>query len=167
MNEGIAGAGRLVKIEREIAAPRELVWKAWTDPQMLMQWYAPHGCTIEFKKLDVGLAGGMLSCIRSPEGHECWCTGKYLEVTAPERLIFSMAIAYAKGELVSPVSIGMDPEWPAETIVTLKLESRGEKTLLTLHQTVLESVARRTGAYPSWLQMLDRLAELVAGVSAN
>lgn len=167
MHESTAGAGQLVKIEREIAAPRELVWKAWTDPQMLMQWYAPHGCTIEFKKLDLGPAGGMLSCIRSPEGHECWCSGKYLEVAAPEKLVFSMAIANAKGELVSPVSIGMDPEWPAETIVTLKLEARGEKTLLTLHQSVLESVARRTGAYPSWVQMLDRLAEMVAGVSAN
>ncbi|MFO0883256.1 MAG: SRPBCC domain-containing protein [Pirellulales bacterium] len=167
MNDVAAGLGQEVKIVREIEAPRELVWKAWTDPKMLMQWYAPNACTVEVKRIELEVPGALLLCIRSPEGHECCCAGKYFEIVAPEKLVFSLAIANSNGDLVSPVSMGMDPDWPAETKVTLNLESRGTKTVLTLHQTVLESLARRTGAYPSWLQMLDRLADLIAGSSAK
>jgi len=43
---------------------------------------------------------------------------------------------------------------------------QGGKTLLTLQQTVSESLAKRTGAHPSWIQMLDRLAEVLAGQAA-
>jgi hypothetical protein len=53
-------------------------------------------------------------------------------------------------------------EWPRETIVTVTFVELGGKTKLTLHQTVLESIAKRTGAHPSWIEMLDRLAENLA-----
>ena len=56
----------------------------------------------------------------------------------------------------------MDPDWPLETVVTVTFVPKGSRTVLTLHQTVSESLAKRTGAHPSWLQMFDRLAALVA-----
>jgi uncharacterized protein YndB with AHSA1/START domain len=154
-----ASDDRLVTITRVFDAPRERVFRAWTDPQTLVRWFAPHGCAVRFRAIDVRPGGEFHSCIRTPDGTECWCRGVYREVVAPSRLVFTMAVANERGDPVDPVDVGMDPEWPRETLVTVTLEDAAGKTRLTLHQTVRESLARRTGAHPSWLQMLDRMAE--------
>ena len=154
------GAEREVLITRSFDAPRELVWRAWTELEHLKQWHAPRGCEIEFKRFDFREGGGFLSCIRNPAFGECWCLGTYLEIVEPERIVYRMALADADGNPVDSVAAGHGSEWPAETIVTLGfVEEEEGKTVLTLHQTVSEELAKRTGAYPSWLDMLDRLAE--------
>jgi uncharacterized protein YndB with AHSA1/START domain len=151
---------REVLITRLFDSPRELVFAAWTDPEHLEHWYAPNGCTIHFAKLDLRQGGRFHSCIRSPDGHECWCVGVYREIVVPERIVYTLAIADEQGNRVEPASVGMDRDWPAETIVTVTFaEPEPGKTKLTLHQTVSESIAKRTGAHPSWIQMLDRLAQ--------
>jgi uncharacterized protein YndB with AHSA1/START domain len=148
-----------VLITRVLNAPRELVFKAWTSRQNLERWYSPQGCEIKFKKMDFRPGGEFHSCIRTPEGHECWCRGVYEQIVAPERIVFSMAVSDQNGNLLEPTEAGMDADWPKETLVTVTFAEIGtDQTLLTLRQTVLESIAKRTGAYPSWLQMLDRLA---------
>lgn len=150
---------RMVFITRIFDAPRELVFKAWTDPDQLVRWFAPKDCTIHFSRIDIRPGGGFHSCISNPNFGDCWCRGVYHEIVAPERLIFTMGIADKQGNLVEPSTVGHDPAWPRETTLTVTFENYADKTKLTLHQTVSELLAKRTGAYPSWLQMLDRLAE--------
>jgi uncharacterized protein YndB with AHSA1/START domain len=150
-----------VSITRMINAPRELVFKAWTDPKQLIQWFAPNGCTIHFEHIDPRPGGTFHSCIRTPDGHDCWCKGVYYDIVEPERIVYTMAIANEKGHLIEPTEAGMDPDWPAQTIVSVHFEDVNGMTKLTLHQTVDESLAKRTGAHPSWLQMFDRLTKLV------
>ena len=152
-------ADREVLITREFDAPRELVFQAWTDPAHLTRWYAPSGCSIEFRKIDVRPGGTFHSCIRTPDGHHCWCIGTYREVVAPERIVQTMVISDENGNSVEPTDAGMDPAWPRETILTVTFVEQEGRTKLTLRQTVGEELAKRTGAYPSWLNMLDRLAE--------
>lgn len=149
---------RQVDIMRIFDAPRELVFQAWTDREHLMRWYAPHGCTTLFRTFDFREGGLFHSCVRGPEGHECWCTGVYLEITAPERIVYTVAMSDAQGNPVEPAQAGMDPDWPKETVVTVTFARHGAGTKLTLRQTVSESLAKRTGAHPSWIEMLDRLA---------
>ena len=149
---------RFVNITHTFNAPRELVFKAWTDIKLLERWYAPRGCTINFTQFSFREGGSFHSCIKSPNYHDCWCKGIYHEIITPERIVFSMHIADEKGNLLQPLDAGMDPEWPAETIVTVTFKEDGGRTILTLHQTVAESLAKRTGAYPSWIDMFDRLA---------
>ena len=158
---------RMVLITRIFDAPRELVFKAWTDPAHLVHWYAPKACSIQFYKFEFQQGGTFQSCIQVPGGHDCWCKGVYLEIVAPERIVFSMAVTDEKGTLVDPVDVGMDPDWPRETIVAVTFEEYEGKTKLTLHQTVLESIAKRTGAHPSWLEMFDRLAGELAKTTAS
>lgn len=155
----VASDQRQVSITRFFDAPRHLVFQAWTTRESLERWYAPQGCTIEFHKLDFRPGGSYHSCIRSPAGHACWCIGEYREIVAPERIVMTMAIADQHGNPMSPIAVGMDPEWPSETVLTVTFSEQSGKTRLLLEQTVLESLAKRTGAHPSWLQMLDRLAE--------
>jgi uncharacterized protein YndB with AHSA1/START domain len=156
-------AGRQVFITRVFDAPRDLVFKAWTDPEHLVRWYAPRGCTIHFARIDLRQGGTFHSCIRTPDGHDCWCTGVYREIVAPERIVFTMVAADANGDPVEPAEVGMDPDWPRETTVTVTFAELGRKTELTLRQTVSEALAKRTGAHPSWIEMLDRLAEDLGG----
>jgi len=157
MNPTTDSKNQQVCITRLFDAPREFVFQAWSDVAHLTRWYAPHGCTIQFQHLDFRQGGTFHSCIRSPQGHECWCVGEYREIVAPERIIFTMAIADAYGNRMEPTAVGMDPAWPMETITTVTFKEVDGKTELTLRQTVNEALAKRTGAHPSWLQMLDRL----------
>jgi len=152
-----------VVITRIFDAPRELVFKAWTDPEDLAQWYAPKGCTVDFYTFDFRPGGAFLHCIRNPASHDCFCKGTYREIVVPQRIVYSLSFSDEYGAFVEPADAGMDPDWPRETIVTVTFTEQDGKTKLSLHQTVLESVAKRTGAYPSWIEMLERLAgELAA-----
>src|SRR5437762_2014697 len=57
-------------ITRVFDAPRALVWKAWTDPQYVMQWWGPKGFTAPFCKIDFRVGGKFLCCMKSPDGQE-------------------------------------------------------------------------------------------------
>jgi len=151
-----------VHIVRTIQAPRDRVFAAWTTREALERWYAPHGCTIQFRSYTPALGGRLLSCITTPDGHECWCTGEYEVFSPPDRLVMTMSVCDRDGKIVEPTAVGMDPDWPVTTRVTVVFEDLGQSTRITLHQTVDESLAKRTGAHPSWLQMLDRLDEQLA-----
>lgn len=155
-----AAAGT-VKIERVFEAPRELVFDAWTQVDHLLQWYAPHGCTLRIVEVDARPGGRFHLCIHNPSFGDCWCVGRYREVVRPERIVYTLATADSEGNLIDPVQAGHDPRWPRETLVTVTFAEVRGATRLTLEQSVLESLAKHTGAHPSWLQMLDRLAELV------
>ncbi len=147
-----------VVITRIFDAPRELVFAAWTDPERLVQWYAPQGCTIEYRQIDIRQGGTFHSCIHTPNGFHCWCIGEYREIIVPEKIVCTMVISNENGDRIQSADAGHESDWPAETILTVTFADEAGKTKLTLHQNVRESVAQRTGALPSWLQMLDRLA---------
>ena len=76
-------------LEREIDVPVELVWKAWTTPEHLREWFVPKPWTIAECELDVRPGGICRTVMRSPEGQEFPNNGCYLEVTPNERLIFT------------------------------------------------------------------------------
>ena len=151
-----------VRIERLFDFPRELVFDAWTNPDLLARWFAPRGCTLHFVRIDVREGGGFHSCIHNPEFGDCWTVAVYRELVRPERIVFAWHSADASGNRVSAQSQGHDPDWPDESIVTVTFSDKNGKTLVTLMQNVSEALAKRTGAYPSWLQMLDVLAESLA-----
>lgn len=156
-----SAAAGTVRIERVFAAPRELVFEAWTKPEYLLQWYAPRGCTIHFEAIDVRPGGRFHSCIHNPSFGDCWCVGVYREIVRPERIVYTLATADSAGNEIEPAKAGHDPRWPRETLVTVTFEELRGSTKLTLEQNVPESLAKHTGAHPSWLEMLDRLAALI------
>ncbi|RYY67336.1 MAG: SRPBCC domain-containing protein [Chitinophagaceae bacterium] len=162
INKTVTPAEGDIFITRIFDAPRQLVFNAWVDVEHLKNWYAPEGCSINFEHINVKNGGTFHSVIRTPTGYVCWCTGTYMEVTPFERIIFTMTNADEQGRPLTAEDAGKDPEWPVETIVTLTFEEiEAGKTKFTLHQTASQEVAKRTGAYQGWEQMLDNLAVLV------
>ncbi len=152
----------LVRIEQTFDAPREQIFDAWVQKDRLEEWFAPDGCTLHIARLDVREGGGYHWCIKNPSFGDCWTIGSYLEVRRPERLVFTATIADKDGIPRTPESQGHDAAWPRDTTIRVTFTERAGRTIVTLEQDVSEHLAKHTGAYPSWLQMLDRLRRQVA-----
>ncbi len=75
--------------------------------------------------------------------------------------MFTLINADENGNPIIPAENGMDADWPGETLVTVTLWEENGKTKLQLRQTVSQELARRTSAYPSWLQMLNKMKTIL------
>jgi uncharacterized protein YndB with AHSA1/START domain len=116
---GASAAERELVITRILDAPRELVFKAWTEPDRAIRWWGPRGFTTAHYELDFRPDGAYRVCMRSPEGTEHWQRGVCREVVEPERLVFTFAWEDSEGK-------------PGhETVVTVTLAEFGAKTKLT------------------------------------
>src|SRR3989442_13310132 len=102
-------------ITRVFDAPRDLVFKAGTEPQRLMRWWGPNGFTTPFCKVDLRPGGVFHYCMRSPEGQDYWGRGVYREIVEPERIVYLDSFADEEGTPVEPAHYGMSPGHPAET----------------------------------------------------
>lgn len=86
-------------LERTFAAPRELVWRTWTDPQLLARWYGPNVETI-IHRLDV-VPGGLWLNEMKMRGQSSYQRTEFIEVAKPERLVCLMASADAEWNIVA------------------------------------------------------------------
>jgi uncharacterized protein YndB with AHSA1/START domain len=142
---------RVLVIERVFDAPRDLVFKAWTEPERLVRWFGPRGFTNTVLKSDFRPGGAYHFHMRSPEGNDHWLQGFYREIVPPERLVSTYAWADAEGKPTRP-----------ETLLTVTFEEEHEKTKLRLHQAVFESVTARDLHNGGWSSSLDCLAEYLS-----
>src|SRR5687767_7564343 len=113
---GTEPADREVVITRVFDAPRELVFKAWTEPEHFMRWWGPRGFTAPVCNIDARPGGVFHCCMRSPEGQDFWSKGTYREVVPPERIVVTDSFADAEGNIVSASHYGMSPDWPLESL---------------------------------------------------
>jgi uncharacterized protein YndB with AHSA1/START domain len=144
-------------VERIFDAPRELVWKAWTDPQHFMQWWGPQGFTSPLAKIDLTVGGKYHLGMTSPDGRTMYNMGTYTEITPPERLVFTQGMADEEGNAVSPASFGME-NMPDETEVIVTLEDIDGKTKLTLQQIGFPESEMTQHAGGGWAQAFEKLA---------
>ena len=142
-----------ILVTREFDAPRELVFKACTDPTLIPQWWGPRYLSTQVDTMDVRPGGQWRFINRDAEGNEYAFHGVYHEIRAPERIIDTFEFE------------GL-PETGHVTLETMKLEALpGGRTRLTV-QSVFQSVADRDGMLQSGMEAgvndtYDRLAELL------
>jgi uncharacterized protein YndB with AHSA1/START domain len=148
-----------IVITRIFDAPRELVWKAWTDPKHFQRWWGPKDYTCPFCQMDLRVGGKYLNCMRSPEGQEYWSTGVYREIIPMERIVFTDCFADEQGNVVPATHYGMSADFPLEMLVTVIFEDSGNKTKMTLKHVDLPigEMTEQTGA--GWNESFDKLAE--------
>jgi uncharacterized protein YndB with AHSA1/START domain len=151
-----------IVITRVINAPRELVFKAWTEPDHLKRWWAPKGCTTPVCRVDLRPGGAFHYCMRLSEGREIWGLGIYREIVEPERIVYTDTFADPDGNPVEPSYYGMSARHPKESLVTVTFAVHEGKTTLTLIHSIPVSVEERGGTEQGWNQMFDRLAEELA-----
>lgn len=148
-------------IERIFDAPRDLVWKAWTEIDRMKQWWGPKTFTAPAIKADVREGGKYHFCMRSPDGKDYWSAGKFLEVKSPKRLVLTDAFADAVGNIVPASYYGMEGDWPLEMQVTVTFEEVAGKTRMTLRHKGLPAGIIHDQTGHGWNESFDKLAALV------
>ena len=146
---------RELVLTRLIDAPREKLYRAWTDATLLKQWFAPLPWTTPHAELDVRPGGASKIVMRSPEGNDMPCPGVFLEVVPNQRLVFTDAYTSA-----------WQPSQKPFMTVILTFEDEGGKTRYTArvrHWTVADREAHeKMGFHQGWGQCADQLTALAA-----
>jgi uncharacterized protein YndB with AHSA1/START domain len=142
-------------LTRIIDAPPAALYRAWTDPLLLKQWFAPAPYTTPVAELDARVGGSALIVMRSPDGQDMPNRGVYLEVVTNEKLVFTDAYTKAWEPAAKPFMT-----------VILTFEPMGAKTRYTArvrHWSVADREAHeQMGFHQGWGQCTDQLAALVA-----
>ncbi|MEZ2348755.1 SRPBCC domain-containing protein [Terriglobus sp. RCC_193] len=150
-------------ITRVFDAPRELVWKAWTDPKYVMQWWGPKGFTAPVCKMDFRVGGKYLCCMRMPDGQECWNAGEYHEIVLYEKIVSSMYFSDSEGNKIDPEQLGIEHEVVEGAYDTTLFEDLGDgKTKLTFIGNEPMKDAAESGQLEGWKEILDKVADVVA-----
>jgi uncharacterized protein YndB with AHSA1/START domain len=142
-------------ITRVFDAPRELVFKAWTDSAHGNEWSAPRRFKVTAFEADLRPGGTWRLGMRASDGEELWVGGVYREIVPPERIVSTHAWQNADGTSGH------------ETLMTVDLAARGDRTEMTFRQTGFESVEERDGHRDGWSECFDRLEEQLAGVDST
>ena len=148
-----------VLIIRIFNAPRELVWKAWTDPDHFKNWWGPKDFTTPFCQIDLRVGGRYLNCMRSPRGRDYWTTGVYREIVPLEKIVCTDSFADADGNVVPATHYGMTADFPLEMLVTVTFEDYEGKTKMTLKHTGLPAGDVSEQTETGWNESFDKLAE--------
>ena len=140
-------------LTRLIDAPREKLFRCWTEPELLKQWFAPLPYTVPHAELDVRTGGANYVVMKSPEGEDIPLRGVYLEVVKNERIVFTDAYTRPWEPSEKPFFTGI-----------ITFEDEGGKTRYTArarHWTAEDCEAHeKMGFHEGWGQCADQLAAL-------
>jgi uncharacterized protein YndB with AHSA1/START domain len=162
-------AGHDFVITRSFDAPRDLVWRAWTEPERLAEWWGPKGCTIRVVKVEIR-PGGLFHYAMAYTGQEMWGRLVYRDIVAPERLVYVSSFSDASGGVTRAP---FKDTFPLEILNTLTLGETHGKTTITLRAKPIDASAAElatfAGMFPSMQQgfggMLDQLEAYLAARS--
>jgi uncharacterized protein YndB with AHSA1/START domain len=150
-------AERKLTITRVFDAPRALVFKVWTDPKHLAQWWGPQGFTNPVCDFDARVGGEFLIHMRGPDGDVYPMKGVIREFVPPERLVFTSIATDTAGNHV------------LEGLTTVLFEEDNGKTKLTVHAEAAAVVEMATaylqGMEMGWTQSIDKLHAYIAEIA--
>jgi uncharacterized protein YndB with AHSA1/START domain len=151
-------------VTRVFAAPVDLVWKAWTDPEYVMRWWGPDHFTSPSAKMDFREGGTSVVCMRAPKdfgGQDMYSTWVYQKIVPLKRIEFIQNLADKDGNQIDPAEIGMPPEFPRDirTVVTFK-DLGNDKTEITVTEYNMPTADTEMGknAELGLNQSLDKMA---------
>jgi uncharacterized protein YndB with AHSA1/START domain len=154
-------------VTRVFDAPRELVWKAWTEPKYVMQWWGPKGFTCPACEIDFRVGGKSLLCMKTPDGQEGWNAVEYHEIVLHEKIVSSMYFSDSKGNKIEPEELGLQDEAiDGAYDVTLFEDLGNGQTRLTLVGNEPMGSAKESGQFEGWVETLDKIAAVVAELRA-
>ena len=167
-NSGASGdSTREFVISRTFDAPRELVWKAFTEREHLMQWFGPKGFKMLAGTVDLRPGGTFHYGMQAPDGKTMWGKWIFREIVPPERLVTVVSFSDEQGGVTRhPLA----PSWPLETLSTTTLAEAGGKTTITLRWSALNATneerktfdASHDGMRMGWTGTMDQLDAYLA-----
>jgi uncharacterized protein YndB with AHSA1/START domain len=150
-----------IVITREFAAPRQLVWDVWTQPQHVEKWFGPKGFTTRVDKLDFRVGGGTIYIMIGPDGKEYPSTGVYKEIVPIEKIVttdeFGEDFEPADGDKADL------PQGMVQTHLFDDLGARTKVTIITSHPTLEDKKKHEAmGVVDGWNSTLDKAEEYLA-----
>lgn len=154
-------------ISRTFDARRDLMWRVWTEPAHLNQWWGPKGLTTVCHQNDLRPGGVFHYSMQAPNGTVMWGKWVYREVTPPERLVYVSSFSDEAG---STTRAPFSQEFPLELLSTLTLTEADGRTTVTVRGMPLNATEEERrffeSMYPSmqqgWGGTFDQLAEHLA-----
>ncbi|MGY1752368.1 SRPBCC family protein [Blastococcus sp. SYSU D01042] len=165
MLQADAGTGRVV-VTREVDAPPEAAWRAWSDPEMVRQWWGPSGFTCPRADVDLQVGGHTLVAMQAPAEyggfvmHNRWTYGV---VDEPHRLEFVSEFADGDGHVITPAAAGIPPGVPEQVPHVVEFDPLpGGRTRVTVTETGYSSDEARAQSHAGQEQVMDKLQALLA-----
>ncbi len=155
-------------ISREFNAPREVVWKAWTEREQFKQWFGPKGCTMTTANMDFRVGGIFHYCMVLPQGMEMWGIFTYREIVPPEKIVWLNSFSDKDGGITRhPFS---KAPWPLKMLGEVTFAEMGGKTTVTVKSAPFEAtdeetqtfIAANGGMTQGWMGAFQQLAEYLA-----
>ncbi|WP_028612708.1 SRPBCC family protein [Paenibacillus harenae] len=152
-NGTTSGAEKEFVITRVLNAPRELVFKVWTEAEHMAHWWGPKGLTLSVVKLDLQPGGIFHYIMRTPDGDEMWGRFLYREIVAPERIVFVNSFSDAEANITRPP---FDDPWPLEILNTVTLAEDNGKTTLTLKSSPINATAEEVQVFQAGFDSMEQ-----------
>jgi uncharacterized protein YndB with AHSA1/START domain len=158
-------------ITRTFDAPRDLVWKAFTEQKHLAQWWGPPGSTVKNAEMDLRPGGRYHFCSAFPDGNRIWGLFRFLDITPVEKILYLHSFSDEAGNVAASPFGG---PWPARIHTSLLFTDEGGKTGFTLRQFPLDASPEEEEAFNAlfegmrmgWGATLDNLDAYLAKVRA-
>jgi uncharacterized protein YndB with AHSA1/START domain len=155
-------------ISRVFDAPRDLVWKAFTEPERMKEWWGPKGFTVIASKMDFQVGGTYHYGMKAPDGTPMWGKFTYREIVAPERMVVVTSFSDEAGGITRHP---MAPTWPLKMLSVFTFEEQpGGKTRFTVRWSALEASEEEQKTFDTshdnmrqgWGGTMDQLAAYLA-----
>ena len=137
---------------RTLDAPRDLVWRMWTEEKHLAKWWGPKGFAWLTGRLDLRPGGSFHYGMKAPNGTEMWGKFVFHEIAAPERLVFTNSFADSRGNIVHSRHI---ETWPLEVLNTLTLAGQGGRTVLVLRGAPINASEEERAKFRSFTASMN------------
>jgi uncharacterized protein YndB with AHSA1/START domain len=141
-----AGAVTPFVISRTLDAPRDLVWKAFTEPARMNEWWGPKGFPVATSKMDFRPGGAYHYALAIPDGSLMWGRFVYREIVAPERIVLINSFSDEEGGLNRHPMI---PTWPLELLSVFRFTEHDGRTTFTLEWAPLDATAEECEMFAS------------------
>lgn len=160
-----------IVIEKILDAPKESVWEAWTEPEMVKKWWGPKNFWSPSVKIDFRVGGKYIYCMHGPKGSEydrdLYSAGIYKEIVPGKKLVVSDYFSDSEGNKTNPTEHGLSSDMPAEMEVVVQLEEvEPEKTKLSIiyspeSDSQFEAM-KKSGMEQGWGSSLEKLDKVLS-----
>jgi uncharacterized protein YndB with AHSA1/START domain len=166
MTENTSIEPERMAVTRTFNATPELLWKAWTDPHLVSQWWGPVGFTCPVCNIDLRVNGKFFIGMRTPDGQDFFNAGQYHEIVPHQKIVSSMHFSDSQGNKVAPEHYGIEHQSIEDAYDVTTFEDLGDgQTKLTFTGNETMEEAKSTGQLEGWLQILDKFETVVTGLA--
>lgn len=151
----------LVQLTRKFQAPVERLWQAWTEPELMKQWWGPENYSCPECKMDVREGGKSLLAMKGPDGKVQYTGGTYEEVIPNRKLVTTDQFTDKDGNLMTANEAGMPGDWPDTLRITIEFRGMGdnESQMHIIHEGIPKEM--HDDCVSGWSSSIDKLQRLV------